>query len=136
MSDAPGGEGPGGAAAPAAAAAKPPGPGEHSPAALGYRMPAEWEPHALCWMGWPERPDNWREAGVHAQAAFAAVAAAISQFEPVTVCANPAQARRPCCTGPLPPLLPGRAEWRSSWHVAAAAARRRVSPRRRHSTAA
>jgi agmatine deiminase len=23
-------------------------------------MPAEWEPHAGCWMAWPERPDNWR----------------------------------------------------------------------------
>ena len=23
-------------------------------------MPAELEPHAGCWMAWPERPDNWR----------------------------------------------------------------------------
>ncbi len=26
-----------------------------SPAALGYRMPAEWEPHAATWMSWPRR---------------------------------------------------------------------------------
>lgn len=32
-----------------------------SPQALGYRMPGEWEPHACTWMGWPYRPDNWRE---------------------------------------------------------------------------
>lgn len=32
-----------------------------NPRDLGYRMPAEWEPHARTWMGWPERPDNWRE---------------------------------------------------------------------------
>lgn len=24
-----------------------------TPAAHGYRMPAEWEPHSQCWMGWP-----------------------------------------------------------------------------------
>ena len=28
-----------------------------SPAALGYRMPAEWEPHAATWLSWP-RPDG------------------------------------------------------------------------------
>ena len=31
-----------------------------TPAADGFRMPAEWEPHAGCWIAWPERPDNWR----------------------------------------------------------------------------
>ena len=26
-----------------------------TPAALGYRMPAEWEPHAATWLSWPQR---------------------------------------------------------------------------------
>src|ERR1700744_4779111 len=56
-----------------------------TPAADGFWMPAEFELHAGCWMLWPERPDNWREAGRPAQHAFAAVAAAIAEFEPVTV---------------------------------------------------
>jgi agmatine deiminase len=56
-----------------------------TPAADGFWMPAEFEPHAGCWLLWPERPDNWREAGRPAQHAFAAVAAAIAAFEPVTV---------------------------------------------------
>jgi agmatine deiminase len=56
-----------------------------TPAADGFWMPAEFEQHAGCWLLWPERPDNWREAGRPAQHAFAAVAAAIAQFEPVTV---------------------------------------------------
>src|ERR1700721_884974 len=56
-----------------------------TPTADGFWMPAELEPHAGCWMLWPERPDNWREAGRPAQHAFAAVAAAIVEFEPVTV---------------------------------------------------
>jgi agmatine deiminase len=56
-----------------------------TPAADGFWMPAEFEPHAGCWMLWPERPDNWREFAQPAQRTFAAIAAAISQFEPVTV---------------------------------------------------
>jgi agmatine deiminase len=54
-------------------------------------MPAEFEPHAGSWMLWPERPDNWRLHAVPAQRAFAAVAAAIARFEPVTVGASAAQ---------------------------------------------
>jgi agmatine deiminase len=30
-------------------------PNEEKPAALGYRMPAEWEPHAATWLSWPRR---------------------------------------------------------------------------------
>src|SRR3981081_2476755 len=56
-----------------------------TPAADGFWMPGEFEPHAGCWMLWPERPDNWRAAARPAQLAFAAVAAAIAAFEPVTV---------------------------------------------------
>src|SRR6266487_6022891 len=28
---------------------------QKTPAALGYRMPAEWEPHAATWLSWPRR---------------------------------------------------------------------------------
>lgn len=55
------------------------------PRADGFRMPGEFEPHAGCWMLWPERTDNWRDGARPAQAAFAAVAAAIARFEPVTM---------------------------------------------------
>jgi agmatine deiminase len=48
-------------------------------------MPAEWEPHAGCWMIWPERSDNWRLGAKPAQAAFVGVASAIARFEPVTM---------------------------------------------------
>jgi agmatine deiminase len=30
-------------------------PNEKTPAQLGYRMPAEWEPHAATWLSWPRR---------------------------------------------------------------------------------
>lgn len=62
-----------------------------SPALDGYQMPAEWETHSQCWMGWPERPDNWRDNALYAQRVYAKVASAISMFEPVTVCASAAQ---------------------------------------------
>ncbi len=29
------------------------------PAELGYRWPAEWEPHAATWLTWPHNPDTW-----------------------------------------------------------------------------
>jgi agmatine deiminase len=56
-----------------------------TPAGDGFWMPAEFEPHASCWMLWPERADNWREAAWPAQHAFVQVAIAIAQFEPVTI---------------------------------------------------
>jgi len=56
-----------------------------TPADDGFRMPSELDRHAGCWMLWPERPDNWREAAEPAQRAFARLAAAIARFEPVTV---------------------------------------------------
>ncbi|KAL2338256.1 hypothetical protein Fmac_012702 [Flemingia macrophylla] len=62
-----------------------------TPSSLGFHMPAEWETHSQCWMGWPERADNWRDGAVHAQRVFARVASAISRFEPVTVCVSSAQ---------------------------------------------
>ena len=30
-----------------------------TPAALGYRMPAEWEPHAGTWLAWPRERSDW-----------------------------------------------------------------------------
>lgn len=64
---------------------------DSTPLADGFRMPGEFEPHAGCWMLWPERPDNWRDGAQPAQRAFAAVASAIAQFEPVSVGASAAQ---------------------------------------------
>jgi len=62
-----------------------------TPAADGYRMPGEFEPHSGCWMAWPERPDNWRLGAKPAQQAYAAVAEAINASDPVTVAVSDAQ---------------------------------------------
>ena len=62
-----------------------------TPRADGFYMPAEWARHSQAWMVWPERPDNWRLGGKPAQSAFTAVAKAIAEFEPVTVCVSAGQ---------------------------------------------
>jgi agmatine deiminase len=62
-----------------------------TPAADGFRMPGEFEPHAGCWIAWPERTDNWRLGAKPAQQAYAAVAEALSASEPVTVAVSDAQ---------------------------------------------
>jgi agmatine deiminase len=64
---------------------------DSTPRADGFRMPAEFEPHAQTWMLWPHRPDNWRLGAEPAQRAWVDVAAAIAQFELVTVGATHAQ---------------------------------------------
>jgi agmatine deiminase len=62
-----------------------------TPVKDGFRMPAEFERHSGCWMLWPERGDIWRDGAKPAQAAFAAVAAAIAAGEAVTVGVSAAQ---------------------------------------------
>ncbi|HEU5352269.1 MAG TPA: agmatine deiminase family protein [Terracidiphilus sp.] len=32
---------------------------EETPRALGYRMPAEWEPHEATWLAWPHNREDW-----------------------------------------------------------------------------
>ena len=32
---------------------------EETPAALGFSMPAEWEPHEATWLAWPHNPTDW-----------------------------------------------------------------------------
>ncbi|HWX97671.1 MAG TPA: agmatine deiminase [Solirubrobacteraceae bacterium] len=74
-----------------------------TPAADGYRMPGEFEPHSGCWMAWPERPDNWRLAAQPAQGAYAAVAEAINAAEPVTMAVSDAEFDR--CRATLSPSV-------------------------------
>ena len=70
------------------------GAGGSTPSAAGYRMPAEWEPHERCLMAWPTptRTQAWGPHYVHAEAGYAAIAHAISRFEPVLMVARPEDA--------------------------------------------
>jgi len=58
-----------------------------TPRSLGYRFPAEWEPHAATWLAWPRNPATW--PGIFAQipGQFAQFARAVARFEPVHILA-------------------------------------------------
>jgi agmatine deiminase len=56
----------------------------------GFFMPSEAAPHERCWMAWPCRASLWGGGLEAARSAYAAVAKAISAFEPVTMLANDA----------------------------------------------
>ncbi len=61
-----------------------------TPKQAGFMMPAEWHPHKRCWMAWPCHQQTWAKVGLQrARAAYARVANAISEFEPVAMIANP-----------------------------------------------
>ncbi|QIS09629.1 agmatine deiminase [Nocardia arthritidis] len=63
-----------------------------TPAADGFRMPAEWEPHSGCYLAWPENTYVWREGAKPVQRAVAAIANAIAEVgEQVTVTVSSAQ---------------------------------------------
>lgn len=62
------------------------------PAADGFRLPAEWEPHAGCYLAWPENPYFWREGAKPVQRVVAGLANTIAATgEQVTVTVSTSQ---------------------------------------------
>lgn len=56
-------------------------------------MPAEWAPHACCWMIWPDG-EVWQDRLEAAERDYAGVAAAVAGFEPVRMAVDPRSAAR------------------------------------------
>lgn len=58
-----------------------------TPASLGYRMPAEWEPHAATWLSWPRPAGISFPGGGYARAvpALVKMVAALAESEPVHI---------------------------------------------------
>jgi agmatine deiminase len=67
--------------------AKAPPPAEGTPAALGYRMPAEWAPHAATWLSWPRREGISFPGGGYERAvpALVKMVGALAESEPVHI---------------------------------------------------
>ena len=59
--------------------------GKANPAALGFRLPAEWEPQAAVWLSWPHRRSTWPDRFAAIPPAFARLVTAISRFEDVHI---------------------------------------------------
>jgi len=54
-----------------------------TPHALGFRMPAEWEPHEATWLGWPHELTDWPGKFAPIPWAFAEIVRHLSQVERV-----------------------------------------------------
>jgi agmatine deiminase len=63
-------------------------PARETPAALGYRWPAEWEPHAATWLSWPHNRNSWPDAFEPVPGIFARFVKTLARFEPVHVLAG------------------------------------------------
>ena len=55
------------------------------PPALGYRWPAEWEPHRATWLSWPHNPETWPTALPEVEATFAQFVRALAPHEAVEI---------------------------------------------------
>ncbi len=59
-----------------------------TPRQLGYRWPAEWEPHAGTWIAWPHNEQTWPGEFTHIPAIFQQLIATLLQWEPVHLLAS------------------------------------------------
>jgi len=65
-----------------------------APAALGYRMPAEWEPHAATWLAWPHYHGDWPGKFEPIPWVYAEIIRNLAKRERVEVIVNNAAAAR------------------------------------------
>jgi len=56
-----------------------------TPRELGYRWPAEWEPHAATWLSWPHKRDSWPGKFDPVPAVFVRMVAALVEGERVEI---------------------------------------------------
>lgn len=59
-----------------------------TPRSLGYRWPAEWEPHAGTWLAWPHKPETWPGKFEPIPAVWQTLVRTLAEFEPVHICAG------------------------------------------------
>src|ERR1700730_12982270 len=65
-----------------------------TPDVLGYRMPAEWEPHAATWLAWPHEKTDWPGKFAPIPWVYADIVRHLSQVERVRILVeNPAMER-------------------------------------------
>jgi agmatine deiminase len=56
-----------------------------TPSARGFRMPAEWEPHASTWLAWPHRESDWPGKLELIPWVYAEIVRALTRHEPVNL---------------------------------------------------
>jgi agmatine deiminase len=55
------------------------------PAELGYRMPAEWEPHEGTWLSWPHKQESWPGAFEEVPGVFVEMVRFLAESERVRI---------------------------------------------------
>ena len=63
-------------------------------ATLGYRMPAEWEPHAATWLAWPPYEGDWPKKFEPIPWVYAEIIRNLARHERVELIVNNAAAAR------------------------------------------
>ena len=66
------------------------------PAKLGYRMPAEWEPHAATWLAWPHHLGDWPGKFDPIPWVYAEIIRSLAKHERVELIVQDAIAARRC----------------------------------------
>ena len=56
---------------------------QFSPRHLGYRLPAEWEPHEAVWLAWPHNQSTWGDGLDPAQAFYVKLISQLATYETV-----------------------------------------------------
>jgi agmatine deiminase len=67
-----------------------------TPASLGYRFPAEWEPHRATWLAWPHNRDTWPGKFDPVPPVFREFVAALAPHEEVHVLAGRPEILQSC----------------------------------------
>ncbi|MGB6721698.1 MAG: agmatine deiminase family protein [Terracidiphilus sp.] len=68
---------------------------QSTPRELGYRMPAEWEPHHATWLAWPHNPEDWPGKFAPIPWLYAEIVRLLAAHERVhLIVENPASERR------------------------------------------
>ena len=67
---------------------------EPCPSALGYHMPAEWEPHAATWLAWPHYHGDWPGKFEPIPWVYAEIIRNLAKYERVELIVNDASVAR------------------------------------------
>lgn len=65
-----------------------------TPRQLGYRMPAEWEPHEATWLAWPHNPEDWPDKFQPIPWVYAEIVGHLARVEDVHVLVEDAAAEK------------------------------------------
>ncbi|MEX2263746.1 MAG: agmatine deiminase family protein [Bryobacteraceae bacterium] len=69
-------------------------PAPDTPRALGFRMPAEWEPHEATWIAWPHNRDDWPGKFQAVPWVYADIVRRLAKVERVRILAQDEDAER------------------------------------------